>query len=98
MDEFDEYFGENGESEEPMGEIQELVWALLDEQIADEELLRLEQLLRESPEARRSYLACVRMHSDLHCMFAERSGDRPIGLPLVDFPLPSDEVPLHNHA
>jgi hypothetical protein len=45
--------------------VQELTWALVDEQISDDELRLLDNLLLSDEEARHTYVACVQMHADL---------------------------------
>jgi hypothetical protein len=45
--------------------IQELTWALLDEQITDDEKSLLDTLLLSDDKARRCYLECIQMHADL---------------------------------
>jgi hypothetical protein len=51
-------------------EVQELVWALIDEQATDDQIRRLEVLLLHSVEARRIYTRCMQMHADLRYLFA----------------------------
>ena len=50
------------------GEVQELTWAIFDDQATDEQIRRLEQLLLDDPEARHIYVTCMQMHADLYCM------------------------------
>lgn len=50
-------------------EIQELTWALIDEQATDSQVRRLEELLLEDREARQVYVMCMQMHADLHYFF-----------------------------
>ena len=58
-------------------EVQDLVWALVDEQATDEEIRRLEDLLA-SDEERRIYVMCMQMHSDLRFLLtAQVSNCRP---------------------
>ena len=45
--------------------VQELSWALVDEQIATDEFRLLENLLLSSDKARGAYLDCVQLHADL---------------------------------
>jgi hypothetical protein len=66
------------ETDEPLDEVQELTWALVDEQATDTEVHRLEELLRDSDEARHTYVMCMQMHADLHFLLG---GKR---LPLPD--------------
>jgi hypothetical protein len=51
--------------------VQELTWALLDEQIADDEKSWLESALSSSAEARDTYLRCVQIHTDLMAHFSK---------------------------
>jgi len=62
-----------------MSEVQELVWALIDEQATETQVARLEQLLLENDEARRTYVMCMQMHADLHFLL----GNRQLVLPAV---------------
>lgn len=54
--------------------VQELTWALLDEQINDDEFMLLDILLLSDDKARGSYLGCVQLHADLMAHFAVPSG------------------------
>ncbi len=47
-------------------EVQELAWALIDEQATEEQVRRLEELLLENKDAREVYVMCMQMHADLH--------------------------------
>jgi hypothetical protein len=51
--------------------VQELTWALLDEQINDDEFILLDNLLLSDEKARDSYLGCVQLQADLMSHFAE---------------------------
>src|SRR5947207_12404571 len=50
--------------------VQELTWALLDEQINDDEFHLLDTLLLSDDKARDSYIGCVQLHADLMAHFA----------------------------
>ena len=50
--------------------VQELTWALLDEQISDDEFGLLDTLLLSDDKARDSYIGCVQLHADLLAHFA----------------------------
>jgi len=65
-------------NEELLNEVQELVWALIDDQATVEQVRRLEQLLLENEEARRTYITCMQLHADLHYLLG---GKRHIPLP-----------------
>ena len=56
--------------------VQELTWALLDEQISDDEMSLLDNLLLSDDAARRRYIDCVQLHTDLmqHFRQADRAG------------------------
>jgi hypothetical protein len=54
--------------------VQELTWALLDEQINDDEFMLLDNLLLSDEKARGSYVGCVQLHADLMAHFAMSSG------------------------
>jgi hypothetical protein len=49
--------------------VQELTWALLDEQINDDEFVLLDNLLLSDEKARKSYVGCVQLHADLMSHF-----------------------------
>jgi hypothetical protein len=53
------------EKNDALAEVEELVWALLDEYATDAQIRRLEELLLADKEARLVYLTCVRIHSEL---------------------------------
>ena len=53
-------------TDDPMAEVEELVSALVDEVATEDQLRRLTELLLADGEARRLYLTCMRIHSDLH--------------------------------
>ena len=89
------------------GRVQELSWALLDEQINDDEFRLLENLLLSDDKCRDSYIGCVQLHADLLAHFAGsptnagakvKSGSQILGFinaesPL-SFPSPSGEESL----
>ena len=51
--------------------VQELTWALVDEQITDDEVRLLDNLLLSDDVARQTYIDCVQLHSDLMYHFRE---------------------------
>jgi hypothetical protein len=51
--------------------VQELTWALLDEQISDDEFVLLDTLLLSDEKARQCYVGCVQLHAELRAHFAE---------------------------
>lgn len=68
MDETNDELTE-GQENDQLTEVQELVWALIDDQATDGEVHRLEELLLSSDEARQTYVLCMQMHADLHFLF-----------------------------
>jgi hypothetical protein len=58
-------------------EVQELAWAVIDEQATDSQIRRLEGLLLENGEARRTYVECIQMHADLHYLLGGKRAKRP---------------------
>lgn len=61
-----------------LNEVQDLVWALIDDQATEEQIRRLEQLLIENEVARRTYITCMQLHADLHYLLGKK---RPLSLP-----------------
>jgi hypothetical protein len=59
--------------------VQELSWALFDEQINDDELQLLEGLLLSDDKARQTYCDCVQLHTDLFAHFAKPQAASPDG-------------------
>ena len=87
-------------------EVRQLAWALVDQYITDEQASRLEQLLTDEAAARRTYVECMQMNTNLHLLLdqglAERlnnaarravSSSSPIA-PLPDLGLTNGETPL----
>jgi hypothetical protein len=54
--------------------VQELTWALLDEQINDDEFKLLDNLLLSDEKARHTYLECTQLHAELTDHFAVSTG------------------------
>jgi hypothetical protein len=50
--------------------VQELTWALVDEQITADQMSLLDNLLLSDEQARATYIDCVRLHADLTAHFA----------------------------
>jgi hypothetical protein len=78
------------------GDLQDLIWAMLDEQISENDFRRLESLFASDEEARRLYVQCVQLHVDLQHWFAppvEAAHRTSFGLPL-DLPLTNDDTSL----
>ena len=84
--------------------VQELAWALVDEQITEGELALLDNLLSRDEKARATYIECVQMHADLAAHFAaQRPVPSPASakssvlgflnpIPPVDFQSPAEDV------
>ena len=54
---------------DPLSEVEQLTWALVDELITEEQAARLEELLEADAEARKVYLQCIQLHGDLQLQF-----------------------------
>ena len=61
-------------------EVQQLAWDVCDGVIADDELRRLEDLLRESHEARSDYISVMSIHQSLIKIFNPLTYSPPHGL------------------
>jgi hypothetical protein len=51
--------------------VEELTWAMLDDQISEHEFEQLNRTLLSDNKSRDSYLQCVQLHADLMAHFAE---------------------------
>lgn len=72
--------------------VQELTWALLDQQISDDELSLLDTLLLTGDSARNRYLECIQLHTDLLGHFDQKSPAANMGgadSPVLSFLGPS---------
>jgi hypothetical protein len=58
--------------------VQELTWALFDEQITDDEKSLLENALLSDAPAREAYIGCVQLHADLIAHFAGNATPPPM--------------------
>jgi hypothetical protein len=78
IDERDESRGDfsakNADDQVISDRVQELTWALLDEQINDDEFHLLDNLLLSDEKARGAYVGCVQLHADLMSHFAVPTG------------------------
>jgi len=65
---------ENAEGGHPQPEdtVSTLSWALVDEQITQDEIGLLDTLLLSDPAARNTYLDCMQLHTDLLFHFSEQ--------------------------
>jgi anti-sigma factor RsiW len=57
--------------------VQELTWALVDEQISDDEFRLLDNLLLSDEEARHTYIGCVQLHAELVQHFQQPAEQKP---------------------
>jgi hypothetical protein len=65
------------ETNDLLTEVQELTWALVDEQATEKDVQRLEDLLLGDDEARRTYVLCMQMHADLYYLLGKRERKLP---------------------
>jgi hypothetical protein len=65
--------------------VQELTWALVDDQITPDELQLLEGLLLGDDAARETYLDCVQLHADLVDHFALPAQPSARRTPVIGF-------------
>ena len=72
-------------------EAEALIWSLLDDQIDDSGVERLEKLLSEHEAIRRRYVECVQLHVDLTEHFSPR--DRSVAEGDILNPLISENLP-----
>jgi hypothetical protein len=74
--------------------VQELTWAMLDEQISDDEFRLLENLLLSDDDARDTYVNCIQLHAGLMAHYLPRtipaaaSGSKSPVLGLLDTSAP----------
>ncbi len=84
----------------PQTDIEDLIWALFDEQISEVDFQRLEAALRSDGDVRRLYVRCVQIHVGLQCVFgdrAEAATSPSFGAPL-DVPLANGDAPMTDPA
>jgi hypothetical protein len=67
----------------PLSEIEELTWTMIDDQLTEAQIRRLEQLVTEDKEARQIFLTCMNLHVELERLFR---GENP---PAPSFVLPA---------
>lgn len=65
--------------------VQELTWALLDEDISDDEMSLLDTLLLTGEDARNRYLECIQLHTDLMAHYSEPKTAAGSRSPVVSF-------------
>jgi hypothetical protein len=98
------------EANDARAEVQDLVWALIDEQATERQVRHLEGLLLASYEARLTYVMCMQMHADLCYQLSGKQRRLPFpigpakklksagksapGLPTVDLPATVTDMPF----
>ena len=65
----------NIRDDENLERVQELTWALVDEQISDDEFAQLNSVLLRDDKSRDTYLGCIQLHADLMAHFAAPKAD-----------------------
>jgi len=58
------------ENDKLLDEAELLIWALLDDNITEQQTTTLEEMVRTSEPVRRRYLECVELHTNLAELFA----------------------------
>ncbi len=53
-------------------EVEDITWALIDDQATQDELRRLEELLLHSREACQAYVRCLQIEADLYFQFGDK--------------------------
>jgi len=64
------------ESSSQMDDVEELSWKMLDHNISDSDLRRLELLLQNDAECRQRYLDCAKLHCELNAFFNPASQEQ----------------------
>ncbi|MFO0788061.1 MAG: hypothetical protein U0805_01300 [Pirellulales bacterium] len=64
-DDFADQLHSAAEIAKRLDRLETLTWAMLDEQISEQELAELESLLTVDQRAREHYIRCVQLHTDL---------------------------------
>ena len=62
-------------------EAEQLIWAVLDDQVDKADLERLETLLHQDEQIRERYIQCVQLHTDLTTMLPAEGESPPEDLP-----------------
>jgi hypothetical protein len=70
-----EFSARNADDRVLSDRVQELSWAVIDEQINDDEFHLLDNLLLSDEKARSTYLGCAQLHADLMSYFAVPSAE-----------------------
>ncbi len=82
------------ESEQPLlDHVEQLIWSLLDDHIEEQDVRRLEELMKENEQIRLRYLQCAQIHADLYSHYqagpAEPKPQSPVlGTLLSGLPTP----------
>lgn len=59
------------DSDQFLDEAEQLIWSLLDDQLSEEGVLKLESLIREHISVREAYLNCISLHAELNDYFGK---------------------------
>ena len=65
--------------------VHDLTWALVDEQITDEQMTELEALLLGDTVARDAYIRCIQLHADLTTEFQKPADQPKKATPILGF-------------
>lgn len=65
--------------------VHDLTWALVDEQITDEQMTELEALLLGDTIARDAYIRCIQLHADLTTEYQKPSEKAKKSTPVLGF-------------
>tara|TARA_R110002073_G_scaffold328728_2_gene510340 strand:+ start:9410 stop:9706 length:297 start_codon:yes stop_codon:yes gene_type:complete len=68
------------ESSSQMDDVEELSWKMLDNNISEADLRRLELLLQDNAECRQRYLDCAKLHCELNAFFNPASQEQETGM------------------
>jgi len=77
-----------------LDDAEKLIWALLDDQINEEDAKRLEELIKGNEQVRLRYMQCAEIHADLYAYYQTgpaKSAEVPspvLGSLLGDLPVP----------
>ena len=73
------------QDETVLDRVQELTWAMVDEQIDADEIRLLENLLLSDDMARDTYMHCIQLHADLVSHFAKPEAEAAAKAPILSF-------------
>ncbi len=55
----------HGSADQILAQAEELIWSLLDDNLPEDDVPRLEEMIKEHENVRELYLDCVQLHTDL---------------------------------